>query len=77
MRHPKMPFCRPISSHFFYKKTPENAPQTAMRVTIDVYLTSREKISSDTLGRLFELVPFGNPSFGNIIFAKYTVSGVT
>ena len=64
----------PISSQFLYMWAPEGAPQTTMRVTIDVYLTSRKKISSDTLGRLFELVPFGNALFCHIIFAKYTAS---
>ena len=61
MRHPKMPFCRPISSHFFYKKMPENTPQTTMGATIEVYLTSRKKISLDTFGQLAKLTRFGNP----------------
>ena len=40
---------------------PENAPQATMRVTIDVYLTSRKKISLDTFGQLAKLTRFGNP----------------
>ena len=63
----------PISSQFLYMKAPKGTHQATMRVTIDVYLTSRKKISSNTLGRLFKLVPFGNPPFCNLIFAKYTV----